>query len=125
MIETILVPAITISHTSEIVVGIKNIEQKQGFILRLHLCNGVYLGNENVSSDNNKVFIEKLNTNTEPQRLTMPTVEWVDFKQLSMHGKTINQISKIEKDLIFHSKFPMISLIIFHKQMIVTNHLIF
>ena len=37
-----------------------------------------------------KVF----DTNTHPQRLTIPTVELVDFEELSLHEKTINQCDK-------------------------------
>ena len=69
----------------------KNSEQKQGFIPQLHLCNGIYLGNAIVSNNNNKAYLKIFNTNTQSQRLTIPTTELIDFEELSIHEKTINQ----------------------------------
>ena len=82
MQETILVPARTIS---DFYVRIKNSEQKQGFIPQIHLCNGVYLRNAIVSNNNNKAYIKIFNTNTQPQKLTIPTVELIDFEEVSIH----------------------------------------
>ena len=82
MQETILIPARAIS---DFYVRIKNSEQKQGFITRLHLCNGVYLGNAIVSNNNNKAYMKIFNTNTQPQKLTIPTVELIDFEEISIH----------------------------------------
>ena len=82
MQETILVPARTISY---FYVRIKNSEQKQGFIPQLHLYNGVYLGNAIVYNNNNKAYMKIFNTNTQPQKLTIPTVELIDFEELSIH----------------------------------------
>ena len=75
MQETILVPARTIS---DFYVRIKKIEKKQGFIPQLHLCNRVYLGNAIVSNNNNKAYMKIFNINTQPQKLTIPTVELID-----------------------------------------------
>ena len=75
MQETILVPA----RISDFYVRIENSEQKQGFIPQLHLCNGVYLGNAIVSNSNNKSCMKIINTNTQPQKLTISTVELIDF----------------------------------------------
>ena len=86
MRETILVPARTIS---DFYVKIKSSEQKQRFIPQLHLCNGLYLGNA-IVSNNNKAYMKIFNTNTQPQRFTIPTVELIDFEELSIHEKTIN-----------------------------------
>ena len=66
-------------------IRIKNSEQKQGFVPQLHLCNGVYLGNAIVSNNNNKAYMKILNTNTQPQKLTIPTVELIDFEEVSIH----------------------------------------
>ena len=88
MQETILVPSRTIS---DFYVRIKNSEQKQGFIRQLRLCNGVYLGNAIVYNNNNKAYMKIFNKNTQPQRLTIPTVELIYFEELSIHEKTINQ----------------------------------
>ena len=82
MQETILVPARTIP---DFYVRIKKSEQKQGFIPKLHLCNGVYLGNAIVSNNNNKACMKIFNTNTQPQKLTIPTVELIDFEKVSIH----------------------------------------
>ena len=82
MQETILVPARTIS---DFYVRIKNSEQKQGFIPRLHLYNEVYLGNAVVSNNNNNAYMKIFNTNTQPQKLTIPTVELIDFEKVSIH----------------------------------------
>ena len=82
MQKTILVPARTIS---DFYVRIKNSEQKQGFIPQLHLCNGVYLGNAIVSNNNNKAYMKIFNTNTQPQKLTIPTVELIDFEEVPVH----------------------------------------
>ena len=82
MQETILVPAKTIS---DFYVRIKNSEQKQGFIPQLHLCNGVYLGNAIVSNNNNKAYMKIFNTNTTPQKLTIPTVELIDFEEVPIN----------------------------------------
>ena len=78
MQETILVPARTIS---DFYVRIKNSEQKQGFIPQLNLCNGVYSGNAIVSNNNNKAYMKIFNTNTQPQKLAIPTVELIDFEE--------------------------------------------
>ena len=78
----ILVPARTIS---DFYVRIKNSEQKQGFIPQLHLCNGVYLGNVMVSNNNTKAYMKIFNTNTTPQKLTIPTVELIDFEEVSIN----------------------------------------
>ena len=65
---------------SDFYVRIENSEHKQGFIPRLQLCNGVYLGNAIVvSNNNNKAYMKIFNTNTQPQKLTIPTVELIDF----------------------------------------------
>ena len=88
MRETILVPARTIS---DFYVRIKNSKQKQGFIPQLHLCNGVYLGNAIVSNNNNKAYMKIFNTNTQPQRLTIPTVELIDFEEVSIHDNISNK----------------------------------
>ena len=85
MQETILVPAGTIS---DFYVRIKNNEQKQGFIPQLHLCNGVYLGNEIVSNNNNKAYMKIFITNTQPQALTILTVELIDFEEKQTDTKT-------------------------------------
>ena len=77
-----MIPARTIS---DFYVRIKNSEQKQGFIPRLHLCNGVYLGNAIVSNNNNKAYMKIFNTNTQPQKLTIPTVELIDFEEILIH----------------------------------------
>ena len=82
MQETILVPARTIS---DFYVRIKNSDQNLGFIPQLHLCNGVYSGNAIVSSNNNKAYMKIFNTNTQPQKLTIPTVELIDFEEVSIH----------------------------------------
>ena len=82
MQETILVPARRISG---FYVNMKNSEQRQGFIPQLHLCNGVYLGNAIVSNHNNKAYMKIFNTNTQPQRLIIPTVELIDFEEVSIH----------------------------------------
>ena len=79
---TILVPARTIS---DFYVRIKNSEQKQGFIPQLHLCNGVYSGNAIVSNNKNKAYMKIFNTNTQPQKLTIPTVELIDFEEVPIH----------------------------------------
>ena len=83
-----MVPARTIS---DFYVRIKNSEQKQRFIPQLNLCNGIYLGNAIVYNNNSKAYLKIFNTNTQPQRFTIPTVELIDFEELSIHGKTINQ----------------------------------
>ena len=83
-----MVPARTISN---FYVRIKNSEQKQGFIPQLNLCNGIYLGNAIVSNNNSKAYLKIFSTNTQPQRLTIPTIELIDFEELSIHEKTINQ----------------------------------
>ena len=88
MQETILVPARTIS---DFYVKIKTSEQKQGFICQLNLWNGIYLGNAIVSDNNSKAYLKIFNTNTQPQRLTIPTVELIDYEELLIHEKTINQ----------------------------------
>ena len=80
--EAILIPARTIS---DFYVRIINSEQKHGFIPQLRLCNGVYLGNAIVSNNNNKVYMKIFNTITQPQKLTIPTVELIDFEQVSIH----------------------------------------
>ena len=82
MQETILVPAGTIL---DFYVRIKNNEQKQVFIPQLHLCNEVYLGNAIVSRNNSKANIKMFNTNTQHQRLTIPTVESIDFEEVPIH----------------------------------------
>ena len=82
MQETILVPARIIS---DFYVRIRSSEQKQGFIPQLDLCNGVYLGNSIVSCNNNKAYMKIFNTNTQPNRLTIPTVELIDFEGVSLH----------------------------------------
>ena len=82
MQQTILVPARTIS---DFYVRIKNSEEKQGFIPQINFCNGIYLGNAIFSNNNSKAYLKILNTNTQPQRLTIPTVEMVDFEELSIH----------------------------------------
>ena len=89
--ETIFIPARTIS---DFYVRIKDSEQKQGFIPQLHLSNGVYLGNAIVSNNNNKAYMKIFNTNTQPQRLTIPAVESLDFKELSIHEKAINHTDR-------------------------------
>ena len=91
MQEALLIPARTIS---DFYIRIKSSEQKQGFISQLHLCNGVYLGNAIVSNNSNKAYMKVFNTNTQSQRLTIPTVELLDLEELSIHKKTINQIAK-------------------------------
>ena len=55
------------------------------YIPQLHLCNGVYLGNAIASYNNNKAYMKIFNTNTHPQRLTIPTVELIDFQEVSIH----------------------------------------
>ena len=115
MQETILVPARTIS---DFYVSIKNSEQKQGFIPQLHSCNGVYLGNTIVSNNNSKAYMKIFNTNTQPQKITIPTVELIDFEKVSIHKKinlTQKQILKTEKNLITHNKFSMTLLNKFQK----------
>ena len=87
MQETILVPARKIS---DFYVRIKNSEQKQGFIPQLHLCNGVYLGNAVVSNNNNKAYMKIFNTNITPQKLTISTVELIDFEELPINEEKQN-----------------------------------
>ena len=84
MQKTILILARTIS---DFYVRIKNSEQKQGFIPQLlwNLCYGVYLGNTIVSNDKIKAYMKIFNTNTQLQKLTIPTVELIDFEEVSIH----------------------------------------
>ena len=84
MQETILVPARTIS---DFYVRIKNSEQKEGFIPQLHLCNGVYLANAIVSNNNDKAYMKIFNTNTTPQKLTIPIVELIDFEEVPINDE--------------------------------------
>ena len=91
MQETILVPARTISV---FYVTIKNSKHKQGFISQLHLCNGIYLGIAIVSNNDNKAYMKVFNTNTELQRLTIPTDELLDFEELSIHEKAIKHTDR-------------------------------
>ena len=79
---TILVPARTISN---FYVRIKNSKQKQGFMPQLHLFNGVYSGNAIVSNNNNKAYMKIFNTNTQPQKLTIPIIELIDAEEISIH----------------------------------------
>ena len=95
MQETILVPARTIS---DFYVRIKNSEEKQGFIPQLHLCNGVYLGNAIVSTNKNKAYMKIFNKNTQPQKLTVPTVELIDFEEVPIHEeKQTNTKTNLEE----------------------------
>ena len=87
--ETMLVLARTIS---DFYVRIKNSERKEEFVPQLHICNGVYLGKAIVSNNNDKAYMKKVNTNTQPQRLTIPSVELLDFEEVSINKKTINRI---------------------------------
>ena len=82
MQESILIPARTIP---DFYVRIKNNQQQQGFIPQLHLCNGVYLGNAIVSNNNNKAYMKIFYTDTQPQNLTKPTVELIDFEEILIH----------------------------------------
>ena len=86
-----MIPARTIS---DFYVRVKTCEKKQGFISQLYLCEGVYLGNAIVSNNNNKAYMKIFNTNTQPKKLTIPIVELLDFKEVSIQKETINQTDK-------------------------------
>ena len=80
-----MVPGRTISG---FYVRIKNSEEKQGFIPKLHLCNGVYLRNAIVFSKNDKAYMKIFNTNTQLQKLTIPSVE-LSMKKSRLKQKQI------------------------------------
>ena len=61
-------------------VQIKNTEKSQGYVLRLHIQDGVYVGDAVVKNHKGKAYLKFANTNEIPITLSVPIVNLEDWR---------------------------------------------
>jgi len=78
---------------------IKNPHVKIGYVPRLRVCEGVYLGDAVMTNRGGKAYIRIVNTNEIDRELIVPTVELQEIEQIS-NGPTNNSYSKLDVNAI-------------------------
>ena len=71
-------------------VQIKNTEKSEGYILRLHIQDGVYVGDAVVKNHEGKAYLKFANTNEMPITLSVPIVKLEDFWKHKCHEQIPN-----------------------------------
>jgi len=85
--ETVVIPA---RSQSTFYVRIKNPQIKIGYVPRLSVCEGVYLGDAVVMNRGGKAYMRVVNTNEIDRELVVPTVELQEIEQISSNGPITN-----------------------------------
>lgn len=95
--EILTIPA---RANSQIYIQIANPELKEGYVPKLSLAKGVYLGNSLVSVQNGKAHLRVINTNEEDYDVFVPTIQIFEFDELanSNPNSNLNQDSNSKSE---------------------------
>ena len=69
-------------------VNIKNTEKSKGYVPRLHIQDGVYVGDAVVKNDKGKAYLKFANTNEILITLSVPIVNLEDFEEQECYKQT-------------------------------------
>jgi len=81
--ETIVVPA---RSQAAFYLRIKNPQIKIGYVPRLRVCEGVFLGEAIVTNREGKAYVHVINSNDEDRELTVPVIDLQEIEQISDNG---------------------------------------
>lgn len=85
--ETIVAPA---RSQTTFYLKIDNPQVDIGYVPRLDVCEGVYLGDAVVTNRRGKAYIRVINTNDIDRELIVPTIKLQEIEQISSRGPTDN-----------------------------------
>ena len=86
-INTFTIPARTVTT---FYVNIKYTEESEGYVPRLHIQDGVYLGDAVVKNHKGKAYLKCSNTNEIPITLSVPIVNLEDFEEQECYKQIEN-----------------------------------
>jgi len=89
--ETVVIPA---RAQSTFYIKVKNPQVEVGYVPRLSVCEGVYLGDAVVTNRGGRAYIRVVNTSDTDRELIVPTVELQEIESFSLNGPTNDLITK-------------------------------
>jgi len=89
--ETVVIPA---RAQSTFYIRVKNPQVKIGYVPRLRVCEGVYLGDAVVTNRDGRAYIRVINTSDTDRELIVPTVELQEIESISSNGPTNDPVTK-------------------------------
>ena len=95
--NTLTIPTQTVTT---FYVQIKNTEESEGYVPRLHIQDGVYVGDAVIKNYKGKAYLKFANTNKKPITLTVPIVNFKDFKRQECY----KQIENLHNEYLLSKK---------------------
>lgn len=89
--EIFIIPPRTISQMH---IRIANSELKEGYVPRLNVTDGVYLGDALVTVRDAKAYLQVVNTTDEEERVYIPTIKIYEFETNENRNSNPNSIAK-------------------------------
>ena len=86
------------ARTITFYVNIKNTEKSEGYVPRLHIQDGVYVGDAVVKNHKGKAYLKFANTNEIPITLSVPIVNLEDFEEQECY-KQIEKLHNFEQSI--------------------------
>jgi len=81
--ETIVIPA---RSQAAFYLKVNNPQIKIGYVPRLRVCEGVFLGEAVVANREGKAYVHVINSNNEDRELTVPEIDLQEIEQISDNG---------------------------------------
>jgi len=81
--ETIIIPA---RSQAAFYLRVNNSQIKTGYVPRLSVCEGVFLGEAIVANREGKAYVHVINSNNEDRELTVPVIDLQEIEQISNNG---------------------------------------